>query len=107
MSATMQVFFIGCESAQGLKKETRVPYGPFFELRYAVQARSVNTDIRQVQAHGFKVMTARISPEMFQQLCECKPMSVIDVTYGPNPENLSETVFTGVVKPGQKPTQAA
>lgn len=96
--ATMKILFLGAESVQGRKKDTRVPYGPFYIMRHAVPVETVATELRQVEGIGYKVMEVNVSREVFEQFRPVKPLSVCEIDLQPDPSNFTRTIVAGVLK---------
>lgn len=94
----MKILFIGVETAQGRKKEGGMPYGPFYFLRHAVPVEKIESANRQVDGHGYRILEANISPLVYEQFKQCKPLTTVEIDVQPDPANFSRTIIAGVVK---------
>lgn len=91
-----EIVFVGCESVQGKKKDTGVPYGPFYQVHYLAPIQEVNTDNRQVSGIGYQPKVVNVESNVFAQFRDKKPMTKVSVVVGADPQNLNRTVIQSV-----------
>jgi len=92
----MKILYVGSESIQGVKKATGEAYGPFYKMYYLAPVQTVQRDTRTVMGTGYTPQEISISPEVFAQLQQVKPLTQIGLVVEADPTNLRRNIITGV-----------
>ncbi len=92
----IKITFVGCEKVSGIKKDGGAPYGPFYQVHHLTPLNEVNNEKRQVSGVGYTPQVSSVSPEVYEQFRNCKPLSAVLIQVGPDPRNFSRSIITGV-----------